>query len=76
MNFSSDTLNKFNEILNMQPSDVVIFNFGIIFCHLGDAGKYIELYDNEEKLIAKLQLSLYDDVNELGYDICDLVFNH
>lgn len=74
MNFSSETLNKFGEILNMQPSDVVIFNFGIIICHLGDAGKYIELFDNDEKSIAKLQLSLYDDVNELGYDICNLVF--
>lgn len=72
--FSSDTLNKFSEILNMQPSDVVIFNFGIIICRLGDNGKYIELYDNNELLIAKLQLSLYNDVNELGYDICDLIF--
>ena len=76
MNFSSDTLNKFREILSMQPSDVVIFNFGIIICHLSDNGKYIEVYDNSEKLISKRQLSLYDDVNELGYDICDLVFNH
>ena len=25
MNFSSDTLNKFREILSMQPSDVMIF---------------------------------------------------
>lgn len=74
MNFSSETLNKFSEILNMQPSDVVIFNFGIVVCHLGDNGKYIELYDNNELPIAKLQLSLYDDVNELGYDICNLIF--
>ena len=76
MNFSSDTLNKFSEILSMQPSDVAIFNFGIIVCHLGDNGKYIEIYDNSEKLISKLQLSLYDNANELGYDICDLIFNH
>ena len=36
MNFSPNTLNKFIEILSMQPSDVVIFNFGTIVCHLGD----------------------------------------
>ncbi len=74
MNFSPETLNKFREILNMKPADTIVFNFGIIYCHLGDNGKYIELYDNEEKLISKLQLSLYDDVNELAFDICDLIF--
>ena len=74
MNFSSDTLSKFREILNMNPGDTVIFNFGIITCHLGYSGKYIEIFDNEEKCIGKLSICLYDDVYELASDICDVIF--
>lgn len=74
MNFNPNTLNKFREILNMNPGDTIIFNFGIIMCHLGDNGRYIEIYDNEEKLSGKIQISIYDDVYEFGYDICDLIF--
>ena len=74
MNFNSNTLNKFQEILNMNPGDTVIFNFGIITCHLGKSGKYIEIYDNEEKLKGSLLICLYDDVYELAPDMCDLIF--
>ncbi len=74
MNFNSNTLNKFREILNMNPGDTVIFSFGIITCHLGNNGKYIEIYDNEEKCIDKLSICLYDDVYELAFDMCDIIF--
>ena len=74
MNFNSDTLKKLQEILNMNPGDTVIFNFGIITCHLGDSGKYIEIYATDDELKAKLQVSVYDDEYELGFDICDLIF--
>ena len=74
MNFNLNTLNKLHEILNMNPGDTVIFNFGVITCHLGDHGKYIEIYDNEEKCIGKLSICLYDDVNDLATDMCDLIF--
>ena len=74
MNFNSNTLNKFHEILNMNPGDTVIFNFGIIMCHLGNNGRYIEIYDNEEKWIGSLLICLYDDVNDLATDMCDIIF--
>lgn len=74
MNFNSDTLKKLQEILNMNPGDTVIFNFGIITCHLGNPGRYIEIYDNEEKWRGSLLICLYDDVDELAIDMCDLIF--
>jgi hypothetical protein len=74
MNFSSDTLSKLREVLNLQPGNQFVFGFGIILCHLGDSGRYIEIYDNEEKMKAKLQISVYDDVYELGYDLFDILF--
>ena len=74
MNFNSNTLNKFQEILNMNPGDTVIFNFGIITCHLGAHGNYIEIYDNEEKWRGSLLICLYDDVNDLATDMCDIIF--
>ena len=74
MNLNPNTLNKLQEILNMNPGDTVIFNLGIIMCHLGKSGKYIEVYDNEEKLIGSLLICLYDDVYELANDMCDLIF--
>ena len=74
MNFSSDTLSKLREVLNLQPGNQFIFGFGIILCHLSDSGRYIEIYDNEEKLKAKLQISAYDDEYELGYDLFDIIF--
>ena len=64
MNFSSDKLNKFSEILSMQPSDVAIFNFGIIVCHLGDNGKYIEIYDTSEDL--EKDLRKYGELKSMG----------
>ena len=74
MNFSSDTLSKFREILNMQPGDKFTFPFGEIYCHLGEHGRYIEIYATDDELKAKLQISVYDDEYELGFDICDLIF--
>jgi hypothetical protein len=74
MSFSSDTLSKLREVLNLQPGNPFVFGFGIILCHLGDNGRYIEIYDNEEKLKAKLQISDYDDEYELGYDLFDILF--
>lgn len=74
MSFSSDTLSKLREVLNLQPGNQFIFGFGIILCHLGDGGRYVEIYDNEEKLKAKLQISVYDDEYELGYDLFDILF--
>lgn len=74
MNFNPNTLNKLHEILNMNPGDTVIFNFGIITCHLGDNGEYIEIYDNEEKWRGSLLICLYDDVYELASDMCDVIF--
>lgn len=74
MNLNPKTLNKLQEILNMNPGDTVIFNFGIIICHLGDSGKYIEIYDNEEKFVGSLLICLYDDVYELSSDMCDVIF--
>ena len=74
MSFSSDTLSKLREVLNLQPGNHFVFGFGIILCHLGDNGRYIEIYDNEERLKAKLQISVYDDEYELGYDLFDILF--
>ena len=74
MNFNPNTLNKLQEILNMNPGDTVIFNFGIITCHLGNPGRYIEIYDNEEKWKGSLLICLYDDVYELASDMCDVIF--
>lgn len=73
MSFSSDTLSKLREVLNLQPGNQFVFGFGIIICHLGDNGRYIEIYDNEERLKAKLQISVYDEY-ELGYDLFDILF--
>ena len=46
MSFSSDTLSKLREVLNLQPGNQFIFSFGIILCHLGDSGRYIEIYQH------------------------------
>jgi len=74
MNFNSDTVNKFREILNMEPGDTVKFAFGEVICHLGNHGKYIDIYDANGELKGKIQISLYDNYFDFGFDICDIIF--
>ena len=56
---------------NLQPGNQFVFGFGIILCHLGDNGRYIEIYATDDELKTKLQISVYDNEYELGFDICN-----
>jgi len=67
------TLKNLETIFNMQPGDVECFGSVIIDCHLGDHGRYIDIYDNNELLIGSLVLN-YDNDKELADDLFEIIF--
>jgi hypothetical protein len=57
----------------MQPGDTECFGSVIIDCHLGDNGRYINIYDNNELCIGTLDL-IYDNDKELADDLFEIIF--
>lgn len=69
----SNTCKNLETVLNMQPGDIKCFGSVIIYCHLGDQGRYIDIYDNNELHIGTLDLN-YDNDKELADDLFEIIF--
>ena len=67
------TCKNLETVLNMQPGDTECFGSVIIDCHLGDQGRYINIYDNNELCIGTLILN-YDNDKELADDLFEIIF--